>query len=24
VISKKEEKEWPDDENEIARLCGLR
>ena len=24
VISKKEEREWPDDENEIARLCGLR
>lgn len=24
VISKKEEKAWPDDENEIARICGLR
>ena len=25
VISKNnEEKEWPDDENELARLCGLR
>lgn len=24
VISKTEEKEWPDDEEEIARLCGLR
>lgn len=24
IASQKEEKEWPDDENEIARLCGLR
>ena len=24
VISRKEEKAWPDDENEIARICGLR
>ena len=24
VISKPEKKEWPDDDNEIARMCGLR
>ncbi len=24
VISKVEKKEWPDDDNEIARICGLR
>lgn len=24
VISRQEEKAWPDDENEIARICGLR
>ncbi len=24
VISAKEERQWPDDENELARICGLR
>jgi hypothetical protein len=24
VISKKEKAEWPDNDDEIARICGLR
>jgi len=24
VISTKEDRQWPDDENELARICGLR